>query len=50
MAITSPYIEEKWHDNIRNFKYKGSDNSIFYKFFTGPACDFLVRFLPNNLS
>ncbi len=51
MALTSPYIgEEKWKENIKNFKYKGSDSSIVYVNFTSPVCNHLVEYLPNNLS
>jgi hypothetical protein len=50
MPLTSPYIREEWKDNIRNFKYKGSDISIFYTHFTSPVCNMLVEYLPNTLS
>ena len=48
--LFTPYIEEDWKDNIRNYKYKGSDNSIFYKLVASPMCDFIVKRLPETLA
>lgn len=50
MAITSPYIRDEWKENIKNYKYKGCDNSIFYQYFTSGLCDKLVSYMPMNLS
>ncbi len=50
MPLISPYIKEEWKENVRNFKYKGSDSSIFYTLFTNPFCNWAVEFLPMNLS
>jgi hypothetical protein len=49
MPLISPYIPEEWKEKIRKYKYKGSDNSIFYKLFTGPVCDWLVTFIPSSI-
>lgn len=50
VALTSPYIREEWKDNVRNFKYRGTDNSIFYKYFTSPVCNVIVEYLPKSLA
>lgn len=48
--IQSPYIEEKYKDNLRNYKYKGSDNSIFYIYCMSPFCNWAVEYLPTWLA
>lgn len=50
VALTSPYIREEWKENVRNYKYKGSDNSILYNYFTSPLCEAIVKNLPETLS
>ena len=50
MSIMSEYIPEAWKDKIRNYKYKGSDNSLFYRYVTSPCCDFVVKHLPDDLA
>ena len=30
-------------EEIINFKYQGSDNSIYYKYFMSPLCEYLVN-------
>jgi len=50
MTILSPYIKEEWKDHIRNYKYKGSDRSIFYTYVANPLCNIIVEKLPMNLA
>lgn len=45
-----PYIKEEWKDNIRDYKYRGSDISIFYVHFTSPFCNWVVNYLPMRLA
>ncbi len=49
MSLT-PYIQTEYRENVKKFKYKGSDNSIFYRHFTSPLCDITCRYLPANLA
>jgi hypothetical protein len=48
--LFTPYIQEDWKENIRNYKYKGSDNSIFYKYVASPICEYIVSKLPETLA
>jgi hypothetical protein len=50
MPLISPYIPEEWKENIRRYKYKGSDNSIFYRLCTSPLCDYIVQFIPKTVA
>jgi hypothetical protein len=49
VALTSQYIREEWKENIKNFKYRGSDNSIFYRMVVNPICNFIADHLPSWL-
>jgi len=37
-------------ETIKNFKYVGKDNSIFYAYFLAPCLNFLINFVPTNLA
>ena len=37
-------------ETIKNFKYVGKDNSIFYACFLSPCLNFLINFVPTNLA
>ena len=50
MGLFTPYILEEWKEPIRNYKYKGSDLSILYRYFTSPFCNYVVNYLPDNLA
>jgi hypothetical protein len=50
MPLITSYIQEEWKQNVLNYKYKGSDSSIFYKLVTNPLCNTLVEYLPMDLS
>lgn len=50
MSVMCEYIPEAWRDKIRKYKYKGSDSSLFYKYVTSPCCDYIVKFLPDDLA
>jgi len=50
MLQTTEIIQPKFHENVRNFKYKGQDNSIYYKYFVSPLCEKIVLFFPLWLS
>ena len=42
-----PYVSEQGADYVRNFKYKGGDNSILcYKYFYRPLAQFMVNYTP----
>lgn len=40
------YIKEEYKDNLRNYKYRGGDNSILYKIFINPFCNWAVEYMP----
>ena len=48
--LFTPYIQEEWKENIRNYKYRGSDNSIFYKLVVNPLCEKKVEYFPKTLA
>ncbi len=50
MAIISPYIKEEWKDNIRSYKYSGTDRSLFYNYVASPICNIIVEKLPETLA
>jgi hypothetical protein len=50
MGLFTPYIPEEWHNNIRNYKYRGADHSIFYTWVTNPLCNTIVEYLPKTLA
>ena len=50
MSLYSPYIKEEWKDNIRSYKYRGSDISIFFVYVTNPFCNWLIKYFPRNLA
>ncbi len=49
-SFFTPFIKEEWKDNIRNYKYKGLEKSITYKYFTSPLCNFLVKYIPSSIA
>ena len=50
MTIISPYIKNEWKDNIKSYKYRGSDRSFFYNFVASPLCNIIVEKLPTTLA
>lgn len=46
MSFARKYIKKEWDTTIRNFQYKGEDNSLFYNYVANPLCDKLVNFFP----
>lgn len=50
MGLFLPYIPEEWKENIRTYKYRGRDDSIFYTWFTAPVCNIMVEYLPRWLA
>ncbi len=43
------YIEEKYIENVLNYKYIGVDNSIYYTYVVSPICDQITNYLPDWL-
>jgi len=37
-------------ETIKNFKYVGKDNSIFYGYFLSPCLNFLINFVPTTIA
>jgi len=50
MVLFSKYIEEQYVDRLINYKYKGGDNSIFYRLVLNPFCNFIVKYFPKWLA
>jgi hypothetical protein len=45
-----PVFTEEGAENVRNFKYRGGDNSLVYKYFYSPLCDYLIQYVPANMA
>lgn len=51
MGLISPYIlNDAAKENIRKYKYKGSDSSLFYQMVVSPTCDRIVTLFPKTLA
>lgn len=46
----TPYIKEEWKDPIKNYKYRGSDISIWYTYISNPFCNWWVEYFPKWLA
>jgi len=46
MRSNKPYVKPELEDNVRNYKYKGSCDSLYYIYIQSPLCDWLVDKLP----
>ena len=46
----SKYIEAQYIDNLKNYKYRGGDNSIYYYYVISPICNFMVSYFPKWLA
>lgn len=46
MSTTGKYIDEKYIDNLINYKYEGNDYSIYYKYVISPVCNIITQLLP----
>ena len=45
--MLSPYIKEEWYENIKNYKYSGSDISIWYVYISNPFCNWAIKYIPS---
>ena len=45
-----PYLDKESCINIKNYKYIGGDDGYLHVYFYSPVGDWLVNFLPKNLS
>lgn len=45
-----PYISEDAATKLKQYKYAGGDNGIFYKLFYNPVALKLVSYLPETLA
>lgn len=50
MGLFSPYIKEEWKPSIKAYKFKGVDNSIFYRFVTSPFANKVVQYIPEYIA
>ena len=46
----SPYIKEEWKENVKNYKYRGTDRGLYYNYVASPLCNILVQKFPMNLA
>lgn len=49
-SIKNYYIEDKYINNLLNYKYKGGDISIFNVYVINPFCEFIVNYFPKWLA
>jgi len=44
------YIEDQYITNVKNYKYRGGDNSIYYKLVISPVCNYVLDYVPKWIS
>ena len=44
--MVSIYISDVGRKNLRGYVYRGSDQSLTYKYIISPLAEFLVQFIP----
>ena len=49
MSLIKKYIEDQYIQNLKKYKYKGKDNSIYYEYIISPICDKITSYLPKWL-
>lgn len=50
MGLLSAYIKDEWVPNIKAYKYKGTDYSLFYRFMISPLCNKIVLLIPADVT
>ena len=50
MSLSSKYIETQYIDNLKNYKYRGEDRSIYYYYVISPVCNLMVNYFPKWLA
>ena len=50
MSLSSKYIDDKYIDNVINYKYRGEDRSIYYYYVISPVSNFMVQHTPKWLA
>ena len=48
--ISSKYVEDEYIENVKKYKYKGGDNSIYYYYAISPISNFMVNYFPKTLA
>ncbi len=43
-------IDKKYYEVYRNYKYNGTDDSLFYRYIVSPLCDKLVLYIPDYIA
>jgi len=41
------FVSEEGEDGLRNYKYNGQDNGLFYIFFWDPVCKQTIKCVPD---
>ncbi len=44
------YVKNESVENIKNYKYKGIDESIVYNKITSPLCNKIQKFIPDYIA
>lgn len=50
MSLASKYIEDQYINNLKNYKFRGGDNSIYYHYVISPVCNVMVNYFPKWLA
>lgn len=50
MSLSSKYIDAQYVDNIKNYKYRGEDRSIYYHYVISPVSNYMVQYSPKWLA
>ena len=50
MSLLSKYIDDQYIDNLKNYKYRGEDRSIYYAYVISPVSNFMVEYSPRWLA
>ena len=50
MSLKLKYIEDQYAENLKNYKYRGGDNSIYYHYIMSPVCNFMVKYFPKCIA
>jgi len=48
--MNNKYILKEYKENVVNYKYKGIDNSIYYRYIMSPFCEYITSYFPKWLA
>ena len=50
MTSLTKYVEDQYIDNLKKYKYRGGDNSIYYNYIISPVCNYFINYFPKSLA